>query len=83
MILNDFGKIVRDEWMRTAQIRKEIEIDEFIVMPNHFHGIIFIHGRGDRSIKGQTNHIRQDRRMIGAAGRPYHESKQYHGNDWA
>jgi putative transposase len=50
MILNNYGNIVRDEWMRTALIRKEIEIDEFIVMPNHFHGIVFIHDRGDRLV---------------------------------
>jgi putative transposase len=50
MILNDFGKIVRDEWVRTSLIRKEIEIDDFIVMPNHFHGIVFIRGRGDRLV---------------------------------
>jgi len=50
MILNVYGKIIRDEWMRTAQIRKEIEIGEFIVMPNHFHGIVFIRGRGDRPV---------------------------------
>ena len=48
MRLNEYGKIVRDEWIKTALIRKEIEIDEFIVMPNHFHGIVFIQGRCDR-----------------------------------
>jgi putative transposase len=89
MILNEYGKIVHDEWMRTVLIRKEIEIDEFIVMPNHFHGIVFIHGKGDRPvaqmtaiagciqgrppISGQTNQIRQDSRMIGAAGAPTDE----------
>jgi putative transposase len=48
MILNVYGQIVHDEWNRTALIRKEIEIDEFIVMPNHFHGIVFIRVRDDR-----------------------------------
>jgi putative transposase len=48
MILNEYGKILRDEWMRTSLVRKEIEIDEFIIMPNHFHGVVFIQGRGDR-----------------------------------
>ena len=36
--------------MRTELIRKEIEIDEFIVMPNHFHGVFIIRGRGDRPV---------------------------------
>jgi REP element-mobilizing transposase RayT len=42
MRLNDTGKIVRDEWMRSAAIRREIVLDEFVVMPNHVHGIVMI-----------------------------------------
>ena len=44
MKLSALGKIVQEEWFRTAQIRKEIQLfdDEFIVMPNHGHGIIRI-----------------------------------------
>jgi len=38
---------VRDEWNKTQQIRPEIELDQFIIMPNHFHGIVWIvDGRG-------------------------------------
>ncbi len=48
MILNEYGAIVWDEWIKTAEIRDEIELDEFVVMPNHFHGIVFIIGGGDR-----------------------------------
>ncbi len=35
MILNEYGAIVRDEWIKTAEIRDEIELDEFVVMSNH------------------------------------------------
>ncbi len=42
MHLNECGVIVRDEWLRSAKIRNEIVLDEFIVMPNHFHGIVII-----------------------------------------
>ncbi len=42
MILNDLGKIAHDEWLRTPDLRKNIELDAFIVMPNHIHGIILI-----------------------------------------
>ena len=43
MRLNPFGKIVNEEWLRSAEIRREIELDAFVVMPNHIHGIVFIH----------------------------------------
>jgi putative transposase len=44
MHLNDLGRIVQDEWFKTALLRENIELraDEFVVMPNHVHGIIWI-----------------------------------------
>ncbi len=36
------GEIVHDEWLLTAIIRPSIELDAFIVMPNHFHAILVI-----------------------------------------
>ena len=42
MLLNEFGNIARNEWLKTPKIRPNIELGEFIVMPNHIHGIIWI-----------------------------------------
>ncbi|MCK5241934.1 transposase [bacterium] len=42
MILNRLGEIVQKEWLRTPIIRTNIQIDEYIIMPNHLHGIILI-----------------------------------------
>jgi putative transposase len=42
MRLNEAGRIVAEEWLKTAEIRDEIELDEWVVMPNHFHGILVI-----------------------------------------
>jgi putative transposase len=44
MKLSALGEIVHEEWFRSAEIRKEIQLfdDEFVVMPNHGHGIIWI-----------------------------------------
>ena len=49
MALNAYGEIVREEWFRTAQVRPYVELfkDEFVVMPNHIHGIIWIVARDD------------------------------------
>ncbi|MCF7873319.1 MAG: transposase [Candidatus Omnitrophica bacterium] len=44
MILNERGRIVQQEWHKTGKIRKNIELDEFVIMPNHLHGIINIVG---------------------------------------
>jgi REP element-mobilizing transposase RayT len=42
MVLNDVGRIVVDEWVKTGIVRKNAILDEFVLMPNHFHGIIFL-----------------------------------------
>ena len=54
MRLNAFGRIVRDEWFRTAQVRPDVELleHEFVVMPNHVHGIVWIALPDDRKTAG-------------------------------
>jgi len=48
MQLNDCGQIVAAEWIRSAEVRAEIELGEYVVMPNHFHGIAIITEEDDR-----------------------------------
>ena len=50
--LNEIGKITAEEWLKSAQVRTEIELDAWVVMPNHMHGIVMIkddRGRNDRA----------------------------------
>lgn len=44
MNLSGIGKIVETEWLKTIDIRRDmnLELCEFVVMPNHFHGVIII-----------------------------------------
>lgn len=46
--LTSLGQIVRQEWLKTPDIRKDMNItlDEFVIMPDHFHAIIIIGGDG-------------------------------------
>jgi REP element-mobilizing transposase RayT len=45
MVLNEMGRIVEEEWLRTPSVRPEVELDHFVVMPNHVHGIVIINDR--------------------------------------
>jgi REP element-mobilizing transposase RayT len=47
MILNEYGRIAYNEWMKTPETRNNVELGEFVVMPNHIHGIIRLLGRGE------------------------------------
>jgi len=40
--LNEFGKVVEKEWLKTFDMRKILKLDIYVIMPNHFHGIIII-----------------------------------------
>ncbi|WP_028669004.1 transposase [Runella zeae] len=42
MILSDVGQIVYDNWYKIPQFSPHIVLDEFVVMPNHIHGILAI-----------------------------------------
>ena len=42
MCLNEIWKIVNEEWLQTAIIRPDIQLDSYVIMPNHIHGIIVI-----------------------------------------
>ena len=44
MACSEIGKIVENEWLKTTQLRPDMNIEcgEFVIMPNHFHAIIVI-----------------------------------------
>ncbi len=47
MCLSPIGEIVADEWQQTPRVRPYVELDEWIIMPNHVHGIIAIGNAAD------------------------------------
>ncbi|MEW6263934.1 MAG: transposase [Thermodesulfobacteriota bacterium] len=51
MLLNEFGEVAAAEWRRTPAVRSDIELDEWVVMPNHLHGIIWI--EASRAARGR------------------------------
>lgn len=40
--LNEIGKIIKKEWLNTEQIRDNVIMDDYVIMPNHIHGIIVL-----------------------------------------
>lgn len=45
------GEIFHDEWLQGAAMRSEIELGEFVVMPNHLHGIVFLREEQNQSAR--------------------------------
>ena len=60
MHLSLIGQIIAYEWKRTEKIRPYVSLDEWIVMPNHIHGIINLHpGEGVVETSRSNPHNKQ------------------------
>jgi len=72
MRVNEFGQIVQEEWFRTAQVRPYVQLqpDEFVVMPNHVHGIIWIVDDDATDARAQRSIVGAQRSIVGAQRRP-------------
>lgn len=42
MILNEMGQVAYNEWLKTPDLRPNVSLDVFVIMPNHMHGIIIL-----------------------------------------
>lgn len=66
--LNELGKIAEDEWKKTGEIRKNTIIDQYVIMPNHLHGIIGIVDGETRSVRAYCDTPRREPQL---AAQPY------------
>ncbi len=62
MQLNQYGEIVAETYQWLSQRYPYVHLDEWIIMPNHFHGIVVL---TDTPCKGVTSY------PSGSAKRPY------------
>src|SRR5688572_7993039 len=64
MQLNELGEIACAEWFKTQELRADVELhgDEFVAMPNHIHGIIWI--EGNNGIGGIAADVGTRRRRV-------------------
>lgn len=51
MTLNNAGKIMNQEWQNLRSRFNYMELDEYIIMPNHIHAILHIIRRGESCIR--------------------------------
>ncbi len=47
MVLNKIGQLVQEMWLAVEKFHPEYHLDEFVVMPNHVHGLARLEGRRD------------------------------------
>ncbi len=69
MVLNEAGRRVVNWWRETENKFPHVELDEYVLMPNHLHGIVIIHGAfQDRSrpVPTRTTKTKSLSELIGA-----------------
>ncbi|RKY37505.1 MAG: hypothetical protein DRP78_00965 [Candidatus Omnitrophota bacterium] len=65
MLLNYHGQIVKQQWQWLAKQYSYITLDEYVVMPNHVHGILIINKRTGHDLSLQIK-IKSLSSLIGA-----------------
>lgn len=57
MQLSAYGRVAATMWQRIPRHFPHVQLDEWIVMPNHVHGIIVIVGGGDAFSVGRSDDV--------------------------
>jgi REP element-mobilizing transposase RayT len=65
MVLSDFGRIVKTEWEKSFDLRNELFVHEYILMPNHIHAIIILDKNEKNAVDGDGNVVAGDRNVVG------------------
>jgi putative transposase len=60
MIQSEIGKIVYENWLKISEFSPHVILDEFVVMPNHIHGILVIQTSVSTSKNSEVASIRND-----------------------
>ena len=66
MTLNDSGQMVEYWWKELSNKFPMVKIDTFVVMPNHFHGVLWIMDEDDQqkqSMHGRPHRIARTARL--------------------
>ena len=65
MALNQYGDIVKNSWLDLPNHHENIGLDQFIIMPNHIHGIIIINNPvGNGPARSSNNHTNNNLSVI-------------------
>ena len=55
--LSKIGRIIEKQWKDIPNQYVNIELDKYVIMPNHIHGILIIHKRAQASGAPTMSHI--------------------------
>ena len=60
--LNQFGQVAMEHWLAIPQRRLNVELDGFVIIPNHIHGILLLRGQPPTDDTPETRQFGQAQR---------------------
>jgi len=60
MRLSDFGKIMQECWQALSHHFDKVQLDAFVVMPNHLHGLILIDSQTKQATTSSSSGTARD-----------------------
>jgi putative transposase len=82
MIMSDIGKIAKNLWLSIPDHFQEILLDEFIIMPNHIHGIIIIQRSGSDILGNEQIHSQNRNENIRSLRHRNEDIRSLHRKCW-
>jgi REP element-mobilizing transposase RayT len=71
MEMNEYGMVLKQEWGKINNGHHDFDPDQFVVMPNHMHGIVNINRSGVLPYATGDNALRLQSQTIGSLIRRY------------
>jgi len=56
--LSHLGAVVAEEWLKIPRQEPRVTLDEWIIMPDHMHGILIFHGRSSGDGERDSKHLK-------------------------
>ncbi len=79
MVLNENGEIVKLTWYDLPNHNSHVTLDEFVIMPNHIHGIIIINNAKDYNVGADSKSVLTSDATINRTGLEPVPTQKYHG----
>jgi REP element-mobilizing transposase RayT len=82
MWLNEYGRIVEDAWRWVGEHYDHVDLDEFVIMPDHKHAIIQIIEHGGKPLGRligafKTVSTKRINRLCGSSGQRFWQRNYY------
>jgi putative transposase len=84
MHLNRYGEVIQFNWNNLPKIYPHVQLDEFVIMPDHIHGIIILKndpvGAGSPTVESPTKNLYKPAPTIESPTKnPHQPAQKRHG----